>query len=83
MTHIANIIVSIKSYLQAVVFPRVTPALVPVRVRSHRRGAGMLEYALVALISIAVFGLLITQFSDILSTLAELIGDKLGDLPEE
>ena len=55
---------------------RPEPALV--RVRSRRAGAGMLEYALVALISIAVFGVLIEQFTGIFSSLAETIGDRLG-----
>lgn len=78
MKHITSTIITIKTRLQALLFPLATPTLVPLRVISRRRGAGMLEYALVALISIAVFGLLLTQFSDILSKLAKNIGDKLG-----
>jgi hypothetical protein len=78
MKHITGTITTIKTRLQAFAFPLATPTLVPVRVISRRRGAGMLEYALVALISIAVFGLLLTQFSNILEDLAKSIGDKLG-----
>ncbi len=80
MKHITSTITAIKTRLQAFVFPLATPTLVPVRVVSRRRGAGMLEYALVALISIAVFGLLVVQFSDILENLATAIGDKLDTI---
>jgi predicted PurR-regulated permease PerM len=42
------------------------------RVRS-RRGAGLLEYALVALISVMVFGLIWALFNDQISTLIDNI----------
>jgi Flp pilus assembly pilin Flp len=77
MNHITRLTVFVYSLLQQVFAPT---ALTPVRVMSRRRGAGMLEYALVALISIAVFGVLLTQFTDILSRLAGNIGDKLKGL---
>jgi Flp pilus assembly pilin Flp len=69
-----NFIARIYAMIAAVLFP---PVPVLARVRS-RRGAGMLEYALVALISIAVFGVLIEQFTGILSNLAKTIAEKLG-----
>ena len=79
MKHITSLTVFVYSLLQAAFTPAASE-LAPVRVASRRRGAGMLEYALVALISIAVFGVLISQFTDILGNLAENIGDKLKNL---
>jgi Flp pilus assembly pilin Flp len=79
MKHITRLTALVYSLLHAVLTPA-APQLAPARVASRRRGAGMLEYALVALISIAVFGVLVTQFSDILSKLAKSIGDKLTSI---
>lgn len=79
MKNITRLTVFVYSLLQAAFAPA-APRLAPVRVAARRRGAGMLEYALVALISIAVFGVLVTQFSDILGKLATNIGEKLGKL---
>lgn len=66
--------------LETIIVGASATMLVPVRVTNRRRAAGMLEYALVALISIAVFGILITQFEGILGNLAKNIGEKLKGL---
>jgi Flp pilus assembly pilin Flp len=43
-----------------------------------RRGAGFLEYALVALISVALFTLLLTLFRDQLSGIMKRLGDSIN-----
>lgn len=56
---------------------RPVPALV--RVRSHRRGAGMLEYALIALISIAVFLVLRDRLVTFFGTLMDRIQGEINE----
>jgi Flp pilus assembly pilin Flp len=51
------------------------PVLVPVRAR--RRGAGMLEYALIAAIAVGVFIFLREFFNDLFQNLTGDIGDNL------
>ena len=51
------------------------PRLLPTRVRT-RRGAGMLEYALIALISIGVFVALNTFFPDFFQGILDNIQDQ-------
>ena len=54
----------------------VRPVLAPVRTR---RGAGMLEYAMVALISIAVFAALFQFFPEFFKGITESITKRFND----
>jgi hypothetical protein len=59
-------------------FSTPAPRLLPVRVRT-RRGAGMLEYALIALISIGVFVALNEFFPDFFQGILDNIQDQFDD----
>jgi hypothetical protein len=51
--------------------------------RRNRRGLSMLEYALMALIVLAVFGVLAALFTDFFSDFSERFGEIMDtDLPE-
>lgn len=47
-------------------------------VAARRRGAGFLEYALVALISVIIFGLILTLFKSQISSLFTSISQKIN-----
>jgi len=61
--------------LAAVTMTGARPQLLPVR---NRRGAGMLEYAMVALISIAVFAALFQFFPDFFGDITRSITERFN-----